>query len=180
MTCVQESPSSLKPAAGAGSDHGWGGHQMVMGGAVLGGNLYGRVRDLNVLGDTKSSLGPELAAFLKPRGMRITPEEFPERGSFYRSDHFSFAKAGVPSVSIGEGNDFVGKPGGWGTTVHQDYTDHRYHQPGDQYRADFDLTGAVQLSGIVLDFARTLANSAAWPTWNRDAEFKRPPRKKVM
>ncbi|HEY4659548.1 MAG TPA: M28 family peptidase [Gemmatimonadaceae bacterium] len=147
---------------------------------VDGGNLYGRVRDLNVLGDTKSSLGPELAAFLKPRGMRITPEEFPERGSFYRSDHFSFAKAGVPSVSIGEGNDFVGKPGGWGTTVHQDYTDHRYHQPGDQYRADFDLTGAVQLSGIVLDFARTLANSAAWPTWNRDAEFKRPPRKKVM
>ena len=145
-----------------------------------GGNVLGRTRDLNVLGDTKSSLGPSLAATIKPRGMRITPEAFPERGSFYRSDHFAFAKAGVPSVSIGAGNEFVGKPKGWGVQQGEDYTDHRYHQPSDEYKPDFDLSGAVQLSNVVLNFARQLATDPNWPTWNRDAEFKRPARKKVM
>ena len=147
---------------------------------VDGGNLLGRVKDLNVLGDTKSTLGPQLAAFLRPRGVRITPEEFPERGSFYRSDHFMFAKAGIPSVSIGEGNDFDGRPAGWGTAQHEDYNAHRYHQPSDAYSPQFDLAGAVQLSGIVLDFARVLARSAAWPAWNADAEFRRPTRKSAM
>ncbi len=145
-----------------------------------GGNLLGRTRDLNVLGDTKSSLGAQLATLIRPQGMRITPEEFPERGSFYRSDHFAFAKVGVPSVSIGEGNDFVGRPKGWGTQQGEDYTAHRYHQPGDEYRPDFDLSGAVQLSNIVLSFARTLASDARWPTWNKDAEFQRKAKKPAM
>jgi Zn-dependent M28 family amino/carboxypeptidase len=145
-----------------------------------GGNLLGRTRDLNVLGDTKSSLGPQLAARLKPRGMRITPEDFPERGAFYRSDHFSFAKLGVPAVSIGEGTDFVGRPKGWGTEQGEDYTSHRYHQPSDAYKPTFDLTGAVQLSNIVLDFAKLLATDPSWPTWNKDAEFARKARKPAM
>ena len=147
---------------------------------IDGGNLLGRVKDLNVLGDTKSTLGPHLSTFLKPRGVRITPEEFPERGSFYRSDHFMFAKAGVPSVSIGSGNDFEGKPAGWGTQQGEDYNAHRYHQPADAYDPHFDLSGAVQLGNIVMDFARVLANSAAWPSWNVDAEFKRPVRRPAM
>lgn len=145
-----------------------------------GGNVLGRTRDLNVLGDTKSSLGPQLAAFIRPQGMRITPEEFPERGSFYRSDHFAFAKIGVPAVSIGEGNDFEGRPKGWGTQQGEDYTAHRYHQPSDEYKADWDLRGAVQLSNIVLSFTRSLAASEAWPQWNKDAEFQRRVRKPAM
>lgn len=145
-----------------------------------GGNLLGRTRTLTVLGDTKSSLGPQLAAAIKPKGMSITPEEFPERGSFYRSDHFSFAKAGVPSVSIGSGTDFIGKPPGWGVRQGEDYTEHRYHQPSDAYRPDFDLSGAVQLSNVVLSFARQLATDPAWPTWNKNAEFRRLARKKIM
>lgn len=139
---------------------------------VDGGNLRGRSRDLNVLGDTKSSLGPSLAAYIRSRGMRISPEEHPERGHFYRSDHFSFAKVGVPAVSIGEGTDFVGRPRGWGEQQGEDYTAHRYHQPSDEYRPDFDLTGAVQLSEIVLGFGRLLANAPGVPTWNADAEFR--------
>ncbi|MBI3504447.1 MAG: M28 family peptidase [Proteobacteria bacterium] len=145
-----------------------------------GGNLIGRTRDLNVLGDSKSSLGPQLAAVVKPKGMRISPDAFPEQGHFYRSDHFSFAKAGVPSVSIGAGNDFVGRPKEWGVAQEEDYTAHRYHQPSDEYRPDFDLSGAVQLANVVLGFERKLAADPAWPTWNKDAEFKRPARKKVM
>ena len=139
---------------------------------VDGGNLLGRTRDLNVLGDTKSSLGPQLAAMVRADGMRLSADLHPEAGHFYRSDHFSFAKKGVPAVSIGAGTDVIGKPAGWGAQQDDDYTAHRYHQPSDEYRPDFDLTGAAQLSEIVLRFALQLANASSVPTWNRDAEFR--------
>lgn len=139
---------------------------------VDGGNLLGRSRDLRVLGDNKSSLGPSLRSFVRPRGMRLSADEHPERGYFYRSDHFSFAKAGIPAVSIAAGLDYVGRPAGWGAQQQEDYTAHRYHQPSDAYRPDFDLTGAVQLSEIVLGFGRWIANAPRAPTWNADAEFR--------
>ena len=139
---------------------------------VDGGNILGRVRDLTVLGSNKSSLGPALGRMLATRGMRITPEEHPERGYFYRSDHFSFAKVGIPSISIGAGTDYVGRPKGWGVEQNEDYTAKRYHQPSDAYRPDFDLTGAAQLAELVLRFGTSVANSTTVPTWNRDAEFR--------
>jgi Zn-dependent M28 family amino/carboxypeptidase len=138
-----------------------------------GGNLLGRTRDFNVLGDTKSTLGVMLAKYLAPRGLRISPEEHPEQGHFYRSDHFSFAQAGIPSVSIGAGTEYVGKPKGWGKAQDEDYTEHRYHQPSDEYRPDFDLRGAVQLADVVLGFGLQLANSSVQPVWSPDAEFHR-------
>ena len=140
---------------------------------IDGGNLLGRVRDLNALGDRKSSLGPLLAKYVAPMGMSLAPDAHPEQGHFYRSDHFSFAKVGVPAVSIGAGTDFVGRPKGWGVEQEDDYTAHRYHQPSDEYRPDFDLSGAVQLSTIVLGFGESLANAPGLPTWNADAEFHR-------
>ena len=136
-------------------------------------NFLGRTRDLILLGDNKSSLGPQMAALLRPEGMRLTPKDHPEAGHFYRSDHFSLAKAGVPAVSIEAGLDFVGRPKEWGLQQSEDFTDHRYHQPSDQYRPDFDLSGAVQLTDIVMRFARRLADAPGVPTWNADAEFKR-------
>jgi len=125
-----------------------------------------------VLGANKSSLGASLDVLARARGMRLSPEAHPEQGHFYRSDHFSFAKAGVPAVSIGAGDDYVGRPKGWGIQQDEDYTAHRYHQPSDEYKPDFDLKGAVQLSQIVLDFARMLANTPGVPEWNADAEFR--------
>lgn len=139
---------------------------------VDGGNVLGRVRDLTVLGSNKSSLGPTLGRMLATRGMRITPEEHPERGYFYRSDHFSFAKVGIPSISIGAGTDFVGRPKGWGVEQNEEYTAKRYHQPSDEYRPDFDLTGAAQLAEIVLRLGTSVANSSTAPAWNPDAEFR--------
>jgi len=141
---------------------------------IDGGNLLGRVRDLDVLGAHKSSLGPALTRYASVRGLRISPELHPEQGHFYRSDHFSFAKAGVPAVSIGGGTDVVGRPAEWGKEQQDEYTAHRYHQPSDEYRPDFDLRGAVQLSEIVLGFGTGLANAPGFPTWNPDAEFRRP------
>jgi Zn-dependent M28 family amino/carboxypeptidase len=139
---------------------------------VDGGNLLGRTSDLSVLGANKSSLGASLDVLARARGMRLSPEAHPEQGHFYRSDHFSFAKAGVPAVSIGAGDDYVGRPKGWGIQQDEDYTAHRYHQPSDEYKPDFDLKGAVQLSQMVLDFARMLANTPGVPEWNADAEFR--------
>ncbi|MEX1185006.1 MAG: M28 family peptidase [Gemmatimonadaceae bacterium] len=139
---------------------------------VDGGNLLGRARTLRVLGDTKSSLGSMLAELVRADTVTIEPDTHPERGYFYRSDHFSFAKVGVPSASIGAGVQFVGRPEGWGVEQNEDYTAHRYHQPSDEYRPDFDLTGAAQLAGIAYRFGSWLADSPVVPTWNQDAEFR--------
>ncbi|MEA2762443.1 MAG: hypothetical protein QOD47_1727 [Gemmatimonadaceae bacterium] len=134
--------------------------------------LNGRVRDLNVTGDSKSSLGPSLAQLVKSEGVRLSPDAHPEQGHFYRSDHFSFAIAGIPSVSIGGGTDYMGRPAGWGLKQAEDYTAHRYHQPSDEYRSDFDLSGAAQLADIVYRFGQSIGNARTVPTWNADAEFK--------
>jgi hypothetical protein len=70
----------------------------------------------------------------------------------------------------------VGRPAGWGAAQEEDYTTNRYHQPGDHYRADWDLKGAVQLTTIVLELTRELGNSRVWPTWAPTAEFRRAPK----
>ncbi len=134
--------------------------------------VNGRVRDLNVMGDNKSSLGPALAQLVKSDGIRLSPDAHPEQGHFYRSDHFSFAKAGIPSVSIEGGDDIVGHPAGWGLQQAEDYTAHRYHQPSDEYRPGMDLSGAAQLADIVYRFGLSLGNARTVPTWNADAEFR--------
>jgi Zn-dependent M28 family amino/carboxypeptidase len=134
--------------------------------------LIGRFRDLNVMGDNKSSLGPAIAQLVKAEGIRLSPDAHPEQGHFYRSDHFSFAKVGIPAVSIGAGDDYVGHPAAWGVQQADDYVAHRYHQPSDEYRPDFDLTGATQLADIVYRFGLSLGNARMVPTWNADAEFK--------
>jgi Zn-dependent M28 family amino/carboxypeptidase len=140
---------------------------------VDGGNVLGRTRSFRVLGEDKSSLGLSFRRLIAPSGLRTAPDEHPERGYFYRSDHFAFAKAGIPAVSIAAGTDFVGRAPTWGSEQLQDYTDHRYHQPSDEYRPDWDLSGAAQLSELVLRFGLSLANSATVPTWSDKAEFKR-------
>ena len=79
----------------------------------------------------------------------------------------------MPAVSIGAGTDFVGRAREWGVQQEEDYTAHRYHQPSDEYRPDFDLRGAVQLSEVVLGFGIAVANASAAPDWAPSAEFHR-------
>jgi len=134
--------------------------------------LTGRFRTIEVLGDNKSSLGPLLAAMLKPSGINLVPEAHPEQGHFYRSDHFSFAKVGIPAVDIKGGVDIEGKPLGWGLQQAEDYTAHRYHQPSDEYKNILSLEDAAQLGEIVYRFGFQLANAETIPTWNKDAEFR--------
>jgi len=134
--------------------------------------LLGRFRTLEVLGDNKSSLGPALAALVREDHITLAPDEHPEQGHFYRSDHFSFAKVGIPAVDIKGGLDIVGRPAGWGRRYVEDYTANRYHQPSDEYRPDLDLTGVAQLAEIVYRLGFATANAERIPTWNADAEFR--------
>ncbi len=140
---------------------------------VDGGNLLGRTRSWRVLGDDRSTLGADLSARVVGQGMRVVPDDHPERGYFYRSDHFSLAKAGIPSISIAAGNDFEGRPGGWGAARMEEYTARDYHQPSDEYRPDFDLAGAAQLAQLVLDFGLQVANAPGVPAWRPGSEFAR-------
>jgi Zn-dependent M28 family amino/carboxypeptidase len=140
---------------------------------VDGGNLLGPTSDMVAIGENKSSLGPLFSNYVGGMGLTVSPEARPEAGIFYRSDHFSFAKAGVPALFVGAGLNVVGRPDGWGQQQSDEFTASRYHQPGDEYREDFDLRGAVQLSNVVLGFVRLVADSPDVPTWNPDAEFRR-------
>lgn len=135
-------------------------------------NPEGPVRDVNVMGDDRSSLGPMLAAMLKPSGIRISPDAQPQAGHFYRSDHFSFARVGIPSVTVSAGTDFVGKPAGWGKAHEEEYTSKHYHQPSDEYNPKWPLTGTAQIADIVYRFGTELANSTVMPTWNANSEFR--------
>ena len=134
--------------------------------------LTGRFKTVEVLGANKSSLGPALAVMLRPSGITIVPEAHPEQGHFYRSDHFSLAKVGIPAVDIKGGLDIEGRPAGWGKEQADDYTAHRYHQPSDDYAHIRSLEDAAQLGEIVYRFGFQLANSETIPTWNLDAEFR--------
>ena len=80
--------------------------------------------------------------------LTITPDPRPEAGSYYRSDHFSFARVGIPSFSIEEGRDLLGKPPGTGEKLFADFNDHHYHQPSDEYSDDWDFSGMEQLRAL--------------------------------
>lgn len=140
---------------------------------IDGGNLLGRTRDIVVQGEQKSTLGDTVRQIARPQQLVTSPDPFPERGYFYRSDHFSFARAGVPSVSIAAGLDFIGKPRDWGRGQADLYIRTRYHQPSDEYRAGLDLSGAVQLSRLVLSAGIAVANASGTPSWKTASEFQR-------
>ncbi len=134
--------------------------------------LTGRFKTVEVLGMSKSSLGPALAAMLRPAGITVAPEAHPEQGQFYRSDHFSLAKVGIPSIDVKGGIEIENQPAGFGKMHADDFTAHRYHQPSDDYAHIASLDDAAQLGEIVYRFGFQIANSESIPTWNQDAEFR--------
>jgi len=96
------------------------------------------------------------------------------RGSFYRSDHFPFSRAGVPALSIEPGRDFVGRPPGWGEQEAARYNRERYHQPSDEYRPTFSDAGMAQEVRVAMRVALAVANAPALPEWLPNSEFQRP------
>jgi hypothetical protein len=96
------------------------------------------------------------------------------RGSFFRSDHFPFARSGVPALSIKPGVDFVGHLKGWGQEQENIYNQQRYHQPSDEYQPSFRYAGMAQQVRVTVRAARAIANDPAMPRWLPSSEFQRP------
>jgi Zn-dependent M28 family amino/carboxypeptidase len=137
-----------------------------------GGNVGGPTRDVAVAGDGKVTLQNDLAAAAERQGRRLSPDPQPQAGSFFRSDHFPFAKSGVPAISFRAGLDRVEGGIAAGQAAYADYVATRYHQPADEWSERWDLRGFVQDLDLLYALGRQLANSRAWPQWLDGSEFK--------
>jgi Zn-dependent M28 family amino/carboxypeptidase len=136
------------------------------------GNIWGITRDITFIGLGKSSLdavASEVAAFQQ---RMLKGDQFPDRGSYYRSDQFNFAKIGVPAFYFGGGTDFVGRPPGWGAEQIDAYIARNYHQPSDELTADWNFDGMVQDAQFGFHSGLIVANETGLPTWNAGNEFE--------
>ncbi|HEX8246141.1 MAG TPA: M20/M25/M40 family metallo-hydrolase [Longimicrobium sp.] len=140
---------------------------------VDGANLWGVTDDIAPLGTDRSDLGGLLREAARAEGMEVAPEQHPEQGSFFRQDHFPFARAGVPALAMDHGLRYVGRPEGWGLERFREFNTQHYHQPSDAYRPDFDYGGAVQQARVMLRTAWAAASSDALPQWAPGSEFRR-------
>jgi len=136
-------------------------------------NTSGPTRDITYSGKGQSDLEDLLADEAKAKGRYIAPEDHPEAGHYFRSDHFNFARAGVPSLTADGGVDDVAKGAAFGKQKHDEYTAQRYHQPSDEYdAATWDLSGGLEDVGLVYLIGKKLAFGSAWPQWKAGSEFK--------
>lgn len=134
-------------------------------------NVLGTTRDFVALGANRSTLQQVVEAVARDRGLKVGSDPRPEQGSFFRSDHFPLAKAGVPAISLESGEDFIGRPAGWGQERFNEYNTKRYHQPSDEYDPSWDLRGTVQEAEIALDIGLRVANASEMPRYNPNDEF---------
>ena len=135
-------------------------------------NQWGRTKDLTVVGMGASDLDDYLKAAADEQGRVLRPDPEPEKGLYYRSDHFNFAKQGVPALDPDSGIDFVGKDSGYGKAKRDEYTNTDYHQPSDQIKPDWDLSGAVEDAELFLAVGYRVANAPKFPEWKPGNEFK--------
>ena len=136
-------------------------------------NVRGPTRDIAALGAERSTLGEvfRAAALAESLGVATEPDT---RGSFYRSDHFPLARAGIPALSFKSGLDYVGRPPAWGREQDALWTQTRYHQPSDEYTGSFRFDGMAQQVRVAVRVARAVADASSLPQWLPAAEFRRP------
>jgi Zn-dependent M28 family amino/carboxypeptidase len=147
-------------------------------GATVGGvnmdvlNVKGRTHDFEITGAGKSELEDRMKTLVEAQGRVVKPEPNPERGSYFRSDHFSFAKLGVPMFDGGSGEDQVDGGVAKGHAATLDYIENRYHKPQDEYDPNWNWAGAVQDLTLYYQLGRQLADTPVWPNWYKTAEFR--------
>ncbi|MEP6591179.1 MAG: alkaline phosphatase family protein [Gemmatimonadota bacterium] len=127
---------------------------------------WGRTRDVISIGDGMSTLDTLVRVAAAGQGRVMTRDPFPEQNFYVRSDHYAFAKAGIPGLFVGSGMDYIGKPAGWGKQRNDQYLARDYHRVTDAVAADWDLSGAVEDAALLSDVVRRLANDTNWPTWS--------------
>jgi Zn-dependent M28 family amino/carboxypeptidase len=134
-------------------------------------NVLGPTNDFIPLGAERSTLKAVVEAVAQDMKLRVSPDARPEQGSFFRSDHFPFAKVGVPSISLKEGNDYVGHPKEWGEEQFKAYNTAHYHQPSDEMRDSWNFNGMIQSAEIALAIGRRISDLPEKPHFNPGDEF---------
>ena len=137
-----------------------------------GANIWGPTEDVTVIGLGNSTLDDILSSVLADQGRSVIPDPESEKGFFYRSDHFPFARSGVPALYTDTGTSFVGKPAEFAQQVRDDYTNNRYHMPSDEYDATWDLSGAAQDFQALFTVGLLVSAATSWPEWSPGNEFR--------
>jgi len=137
-----------------------------------GGNIWGHTHDVTYIGLGKSSIDFIVNAIAAEQGRVVMPDQFSDRGSFYRSDQFSFAKIGVPALYLDAGTQFIDRPPEFGREVQDHYTDVNYHQPTDEYDDSWNFEGMIQDASIGFWAGLAIANADDMPQWNEGDEFE--------
>jgi Zn-dependent M28 family amino/carboxypeptidase len=144
-----------------------------------GGDIWGKARDVTYVGKGKTTLDPLVDEFAARQGRTVKPDQFPDRGAFYRSDQFSFARVGVPGLYLHTGTDFIGRPAGWGREQIEHFEKTNYHQPSDQIRPDWNFDGMVEDATLGFSVGVKVANADELPGWVPGDEFEAA-RKKAL
>ncbi|MDE3145068.1 MAG: M20/M25/M40 family metallo-hydrolase [Bacteroidota bacterium] len=135
-------------------------------------NAFEKTNDITITGAGQNDLEDYVTEFGKAQGRYIAPEAHPEAGHYYRSDHFSFAKVGVPALDCSGGIDVVGKGKEYGKKLEDDYTANRYHRPADEFDPKWTFEGGLQDMQLLFSVGKKLANESTWPQWKTGSEFK--------
>ena len=135
-------------------------------------NLWGRTGDVISVGLGNTSLDDLLVTAARDQGRTVAPDAEPEKGMFYRSDHFEFAKRGVPALNLKGGVSFLGKPADYGMRKRDEYTQKDYHKVTDEVKPDWDLAGAVEDARLMFEIGYRVAQGDHFPTWKPGTEFK--------
>jgi Zn-dependent M28 family amino/carboxypeptidase len=133
----------------------------------------GDPQELVVSGAERTSVNPLVEKVAKDFAMSIKPDDHPEAGHYYRSDHFSLARVGIPAFSVNEGALFKGHDRAWGEEKERDYVAHRYHQPSDEYREDMDFSADAKLARFGLVLGWEAANQQDLAGWEPGDEFEK-------
>jgi Zn-dependent M28 family amino/carboxypeptidase len=139
---------------------------------IDGGGPWPLSHDMSASGTGQSELEDVIKDALATQGRTLSPDAEPEKGSFFRSDHFSLSKVGIPAISPDNGRDLVVGGTEGGQKLADDYVINRYHQPSDEWKPDWDLSGTVQDARALYIVGDTLANDDAWPNYYKDSEFR--------
>jgi Zn-dependent M28 family amino/carboxypeptidase len=135
-------------------------------------NVHGKTNDVTVVGLGKSDLDDYAHRVAARQGRVLSPDPEPAKGFYYRSDHFQFAKQGVPALDTKQGVHFVGKPADYGMKIRDYYTEHDYHKPSDIVRSDWNLSGAVEDLQLLWMVGYEVAQATRYPEWKPGTEFK--------
>lgn len=135
--------------------------------------MWGESKDVILTGAERTSVWPIVQEVAQEIGYKIEPDAHPEAGYYYRSDHFSLARVGIPAFSIDSGNDYVGKPKGFGDQKYKEYIEKHYHQPSDEYNPEWDLAGAKKLAALGIAIGWRVAEQKDPTGWAKGDEFEK-------